>query len=78
MQESELVQQHGTTVMVTDLDMSNSTNFFLSSRAFSTMASKGKASDVLKLDLNGEDFIAETMTERRRLLTDMVIGAVKL
>ncbi|CAN1307802.1 Expansin-like A1 [Linum perenne] len=44
-----LCSSRGTTVMVTDLNTSNSTDFVLSSRAFSSMASKGKASDVLKL-----------------------------
>ncbi|CAN1149124.1 Expansin-like A2, partial [Linum perenne] len=53
-----------TTVMVMDLNTSNSMEFVLSSIAFRAMASKGKASDVLKLDLNVEDFMVETMAER--------------
>ncbi|CAN1339367.1 hypothetical protein LINPERPRIM_LOCUS38457 [Linum perenne] len=63
--------------MVMDLNTSNSMEFVLSSIAFRAMASKGKASDVLKLDLNVEDFMVETMAERRCLFMDMVIGVVK-
>ncbi|CAI0469049.1 unnamed protein product [Linum tenue] len=46
-----LCSSRGTTVMVTDLNTSNTTDFVLSSRAFMAMASEGKASDVLKLGI---------------------------
>ncbi|XP_014494454.1 expansin-like A2 [Vigna radiata var. radiata] len=41
----------GTTVVLTDLNRNNQTDFVLSSRAFSGMAQKGKGEEILKLGI---------------------------
>ncbi|XP_009768114.1 expansin-like A2 [Nicotiana tabacum] len=49
--DSTLCSKEGTTVIVTDLNTNNQTDFVISSRAFMAMANKGKAKDVLKLGI---------------------------
>ncbi|WCJ39971.1 expansin-like A2 [Euphorbia peplus] len=46
-----LCSSKGTTVMVTDLNRNNQTDFVLSSRAFMAMANKNMGKDILKLGL---------------------------
>ncbi|KAK4284898.1 hypothetical protein QN277_001669 [Acacia crassicarpa] len=43
--------KEGTTVVVTDLNKSNQTDFVLSSRAFAAMANKGMSEQILKLGI---------------------------
>ncbi|KAK6806003.1 hypothetical protein RDI58_003788 [Solanum bulbocastanum] len=49
--DPKICSKHGTTVMVTDLNTNNQTDFVISSRAFMAMAIEGKAKDVLKLGI---------------------------
>ncbi|KAI9128394.1 hypothetical protein K1719_001387 [Acacia pycnantha] len=46
-----LCTKEGTTVVVTDLNKSNQTDFVLSSRAFADMANKGMSQQILKLGI---------------------------
>lgn len=45
----KLCKKEGTTVVVTDLNTSNKTDFVLSSRAFTAMAKKGLDKSILKM-----------------------------
>lgn len=49
--DPKICSKQGTTVIVTDLNTNNQTDFVISSRAFTAMAIQGKAQDVLKLGI---------------------------
>lgn len=49
--DPKICSKAGTTVIVTDLNTNNQTDFVISSRAFMAMAIQGKAQDVLKLGI---------------------------
>ncbi|XP_059314460.1 expansin-like A1 [Lycium ferocissimum] len=49
--DPKICSKEGTTVIVTDLNTNNKTDFVISSRAFMAMANPGKAKDVLKLGI---------------------------
>lgn len=49
--DASICSKQGTTVMVTDLNTNNQTDFVISSRAFVAMAIQGKEKDVLKLGI---------------------------
>ncbi|CAN4112608.1 unnamed protein product [Withania somnifera] len=49
--DPKVCSKQGTTVIVTDLNTNNQTDFVISSRALTAMAIQGKAKDVLKLGI---------------------------
>ncbi|KAG9157580.1 hypothetical protein Leryth_022262 [Lithospermum erythrorhizon] len=51
-----LCSKSGVTVVVTDLNQSNQTDFVVSSRAFAAMAVKGKGPDLIKLGIVDVDY----------------------
>lgn len=54
--DPNLCTKQGTTVIVTDLNTNNQTDFVISSRAFRAMATQGKDQDLLKLGIVDVDY----------------------
>ncbi|XP_019165210.1 PREDICTED: expansin-like A2 [Ipomoea nil] len=54
--DPNLCTKQGTTIMVTDLNTNNQTDFVISSRAFRAMATQGKDQDLLKLGIVDVDY----------------------